>query len=113
MPMNTQSNSRLTLEVCVEHDGNYWVASCPALKMKAAHQHKAVAWMRASRMIPAQIIYALNQDPTLSGLMSPEHSDELETLRRFKRESDSFTLCLQQTGGGARFEIPDMLAAGC
>lgn len=106
-------NKRLTLTVEMEHDGLYWVARCPELRMTAAHQKKAVAWMRAVRMFPAQLVYAFNHDPAMTGLMGPEFSDKLETLRSFHKNRDAFMLCLEESKSGLKAEIPDLMAMQC
>jgi hypothetical protein len=106
-----ESANTLTLSVNVEHDGHYWTASCPALRMTAAHRTKAGAWLRGIRMFSAQIVYALNQDPTLGGLIANDHLGELEQMQKFVREKRGFNLRLQQAGDGISADIPDLLEA--
>lgn len=105
--MDGQSNT-FTLPVHMEFDGNYWVARCPALRLTAAHRLQRTAWMRAVRMCSAQLVYALNHDPALTGLMTDEHAAERNELLAC-RKAGTFNLRLQ-TNVGIQAEIPDMLA---
>ena len=103
----------LNLTVEMQHDGNYWVATCRELGMVAAHQKESVAWIRATRMVVSQIIYALNNDPTLRGLSPDDTSETVKVLRGFTHSRESFMLRLIQEQKGeerCRMEVPDLAA---
>lgn len=112
-------NSRVVLKVSVEQEGSYWVVRCPSLGMVAAHRQKAAAFMRASRMFPAQVIYALNQDPELTSLFVDGHDQEAEVLRACQQKRQPFALVFEQTPAGGesslsdtyRYELPGVLTA--
>lgn len=55
----------ITVTVQTRHDGNYWVCECPLFRLVSADPSQDKAEDSIFRMVQAQILYGLQNDPGL------------------------------------------------